>query len=203
MSLEEIPRREELFPNLDKFCMMISLYTYDGKSHKSNSHAHLLECFSNMDRMDSGMRDPLSERNNMFWQRICTKYHVNEDTFLEEGKKVSLHYIIAFSYSLCNLIHHEYNKISKEMVQLILSMITPNDMDETGCGGQTTTDSMKRLWLTKYEGELYLRRLYSTLKEQNMVNDCNISNYIGSRQQCLYGCVCFMLLFFQCTIVLI
>ena len=45
MSLEEIIREdtEELFRNLDKFCKMISLYTYDGKSHKSNSHAHLLE----------------------------------------------------------------------------------------------------------------------------------------------------------------
>ena len=190
MNLEEVLRR-----NWDKFCVMISLYAYDGKSHKSNSHTHLLECFSDMDRMDSGMMDPLSERNNMFWQLIRTKYHVDEDTFLEEGKKVSLHYIIAFSYSLCNLIHDKYKKISKEMVQLILSRITPDDMDETDCGGQT--DSMKRLWLTRYEGELYLRRLYLTLKEQNMVNDCNISDYIGSRQQCLYGCVCFMLLFFS------
>ena len=172
MNLEEVPRR-----NLDKFCAMISLYTYDGKSRKSNSHAHLLECFSDMDRMDSGMMDHLSERNNVFWQRIRTKYH---DT-------------IAVSYSLCNLTHDEYKKISKEMVQLILSRITPDDVDETDCG----RDSMKRLWLTRYEGELYLRRLYSTLKEQNMVNDCNISDYIGSRQQCLYGCVCFMLLFFS------
>ena len=81
------------------------------------------------------------------------------------------------------------------MVQLILSRITPDNVDETDCGGQT--DSMKRLWLTKYEGELYLRILYLTLKEQNMVNDCNISDYIGSRQQCLYGCMCFMLLFFS------
>ena len=87
--------------------------------------------------------------------------------------------------------------MSKEMVQLILSRITPDDMDKTDHGGQTATNSMKRLWLTKYEGELYLRRLYSMLKEQNMVNDCNISDYIGSRQQCLYGCMCFMLLLFS------
>ena len=113
MSLEEIEqilRREgikELFPNLDKFCAMISLYAYDEKSCKSNSHAHLLECFSDMARMDTDMMDPLSERNNVFWQQIHTKYHVDEDTFLEEGKKVSLHYIIAFSHSLCNLIHDE------------------------------------------------------------------------------------------------
>ena len=83
------------------------------------------------------------------------------------------------------------------MVQLILSRITPNDVDETDCRGQTTTDSIKRLWLTKYKGELYLRRLYSILKEQNMVNDCNISDYIESRQQRLYSCMCFMLLFFS------
>ena len=51
----------------------------------------LLECFSDMDRIDTGMMDPLSERNNVFWQWIHIKYHVDEDTFLEEGKKVSLH----------------------------------------------------------------------------------------------------------------
>ena len=60
---------------------MISLYAYDGKSHKSKSHAHLLECFNDIDRMDSGMMGPLSERNNVFWQQIRTKYHVDEDTF--------------------------------------------------------------------------------------------------------------------------
>ena len=83
MSFQEIIREdtEELFPNLDKFCEMISLYTYDGKPGESNSHAHLLECFSDMDRMDIGTMDPLSERNNMFWQPIRTKDHVNEDAF--------------------------------------------------------------------------------------------------------------------------
>ena len=33
--IEQIPRREdvkELFPNLHKFCAMISLHAYDGKS---------------------------------------------------------------------------------------------------------------------------------------------------------------------------
>ena len=70
MSLEEISREDreieqilrediqELFPNLDKFSEMISLYVYNGKSHKSNSHTSLLECFSDMDRMDTGTMDP-------------------------------------------------------------------------------------------------------------------------------------------------
>ena len=58
---------------------------------------------------------------------------------------MSLCYIIAFSYSLCHLIHDEYEKISKEMVQLILSRITPDDeTDETDHGGQTMS-SMRRL----------------------------------------------------------
>ena len=88
-------------------------------------------------------------------------------------------------------------KRSKEMVQLILPRITPDDeTNETDHGGQTTS-SVKRLWLTKYEDELYLRRLYLTLKEQNMVDGRNISNYVGSRQQCLYGCMSFMLLYFS------
>ena len=81
------------------------------------------------------------------------------------------------------------------MVQLILSRITPDDVDEID-HGQHQTDSMKRLWLTKYEGELYLRKLYSTLKEQNMVDECNTSNYIKS-SVCMAACVlcCFS---FQC-----
>ena len=49
-----------------------------------------------------------------------------------------------------------------------------------------------------YSIELYLRWLYLSLKEQSFdVNDEQSVQYIGSRQQCLYGCVCFAVMFFE------
>ena len=46
------------------------------------------------------------------------------------------------------------------------------------------------------DGKAYLQRLYLCLKNQGMVHadGCNLSEYFGCRQQCLYGCVCFCLL---------
>ena len=54
--------------------------------------------------------------------------------------------------------------------------------------------------MSEYEGELYLRRLYLSLENQRMVDRSEeqgviFSDYIRSRQQCLYGCFCFMVLF--------
>ena len=49
-----------------------------------------------------------------------------------------------------------------------------------------------------YGIELYLRRLYLTLKSQSFdVDDPSSVQYVGSRQQCLYGCVCFVVMFFE------
>ena len=57
--------------------------------------------------------------------------------------------------------------------------------------------------MSQYEGELYLRRLYHVIHEESMkvVNDSVIgttfSDYMGSRQQCAYGCFCFLMIFFS------
>ena len=62
--------------------------------------------------------------------------------------------------------------------------------------------------MSEYEGELYLRRLYITFKNQMMVDsskegDVIFSDYIGSRQQCLYGCSVSWYYSFHYTTVLI
>ena len=82
--------------------------------------------------------------------------------FWTKPKKVSLRYVVFFSYSLCSLIYNKYNKISNEMVQLILFRTQLDNLDEND--GQSNST----MWLTKYEGELYLRRLYSILNGQSM-----------------------------------
>ena len=100
MSLEEdrYILKEEcggLSPNLERFCELISLYAFDGKSSKSNSHTHLLECFIDINRIDGSMMESSNERNNVFWQRIHTNdcFHFS---FLDEAKKVSLRYVVFF-----------------------------------------------------------------------------------------------------------
>ena len=52
--------------------------------------------------------------------------------------------------------------------------------------------------LTEFSGEMYLRKIYLVLKNEGMIslNSNKLANHFGSRQQCLYGCVCFVLLLF-------
>ena len=45
---------------------------------------------------------------------------------------------------------------------------------------------------------IHQQRLYLTLKSQSFdVDDPSSIQYVCSRQQCLYGCVCFMVMFFE------
>ena len=76
----------------------------------------------------------------------------------------------------------------------MVARLLPEDKAEVDGGDE----SRRQQLLMRYEAELYLRQLYLMLKEQFMVNDVTeISDYVGSRQQCLYECVCFLMLFFS------
>ena len=96
------------------------------------------------------------------------------------------------SYCLCDLIYKEYKEVSGKLVNPIQCRLSPEEIDKV----DNANDELTRL-LTKYEGEMYLSQLFFTLKEELMIKEEKISNYIGSRQQCLYGCICFVSLFFS------
>ena len=55
----------------------------------------------------------------------------------------------------------------------------------------------KQRYLTEFNGEMHLRRIYLVLKEQGMIREGNmVADHFGSRQQCLYSCICFILMYF-------
>ena len=101
---------------------------------------------------------------------------------------------MGLSYALCNFIYPKYSSIVGDMEKLILQRLLPEEyLDKTD-----GVDDAALSHLTEFSGKMYLRRIYLVLKNEGMigVNSDKLANHFGSRQQCLYGCVCFMLLLF-------
>ena len=99
---------------------------------------------------------------------------------------LSLKLLIECAYALCNAVIDDYESLSHRVVRTIRS--------RTARSGVDCVDGGVHLEMA-YGIELYLRRLYLTLKSQSF--DVDNVQYVGSRQQCLYGCVCFVVMFFE------
>ena len=130
----------------------------------------------------------LSQRlhDDEFWSEAVV---VSWDDVAEkvEKRSLSLKRLIECAYTLCNAVIDDYESLSHRVVQTIRSRTV------------VSVDCMDGVRLeTVYGIELYLRRLYLTLKSQSFdVDDPSSIQYVGSRQQCLYGCVCFVVMFFE------
>ena len=72
-----------------------------------------------------------------------------------------------------------YKEVSGKLVNSIQCRLSPEEIDKV----DNANDELTRL-LMKYEGEMYLRPLFFTLKEKLMIKEKKISDYVGSRQQC-------------------
>ena len=85
------------------------------------------------------------------------------------------------------------------MNMMLVRLVVVGDDDEADGAEDDLTNKM----MSQYEGESYLRRLYHMIHEQSMVlvnidnGTTKFSDYIGSRQQCGYGCFCFLMIFFS------
>ena len=100
-----------------------------------------------------------------------------------EKRSLSLKRLIECAYALCNAVIDDYESLSHRVVRTIRSRTAARDC----------VDGVRLE--TAYGIELYLRRLYLTLKSQSF--DVDDDRYVGSRQQCLYGCICFVVMFFE------
>ena len=115
-----------------------------------------------------------------------------------DGGSISLCQLVNMSSKLCDLIYEDYANASNELKNMMLVRLVINDEPDGSAEEDITSKVM-----SQYEGELYLRRLYHAIHEQSMVvvNDnvmgTKFSDYIGSRQQCAYGCFCFLMIFFS------
>ena len=106
------------------------------------------------------------------------------------GGPVNLNQIVAIAYSLCNYIWPSYEKLSLSIEQLIMYCLQPMSDDEgDGTAAAVLEDGA--------DGEAYLWRMHLMLRDQGMVsaNECVLSGFFGCCQQCLYGCLCFCMLF--------
>ena len=111
--------------------------------------------------------------------------------------------IIYFAYALCDAIASSYSKLSHRIINLIRNRCNNNRGGEKE-GERDEVDSCNDdddEHRVTYEVEMYLRHLYLSFKAQSFVDgkgggETN-GHYVGSRQQCLYGCVCFVVLFFD------
>ena len=101
--------------------------------------------------------------------------------------------MIECAYALCDAIVDDYESLSRRMMRAIrlrCRLSTPVDEEDCGVVGECLK--------LAYGIELYLRQLYLSLRGQSFdVNDESSVRYIGSRQQCLYGCICFVVMFFE------
>ena len=146
--------------------------------------------------------------NQKILSNIHCMQHDDDDAFWESEKKWSgtwenttivrrqlkLAQIIYFAYALCDAIALSYSKLSHRIIKLIKNRCNR----EEGCCEKDEVDGDDECRVT-YKVEMYLRHLYLSFKAQSFVDGEGETgdHYVGSRQQCLYGCVCFVVLFFD------
>ena len=105
---------------------------------------------------------------------------------------VALADIIKFVDELCVLTYGDYARTSRELVNVLIKrMVVMDEVD--GILG----NSIAMHGSLVYDGEMYLRSLYLLFKRDGLEEGgASFSKYIGSRQQCMYACVCFVITFF-------
>ena len=143
----------------------------------------------------------LKERNLLFssrywlcddaWHESWTTAAHDDD---ESSRSLKLEDIVRMAYDLCDAIRKDYARHCKDMLSTLRDrwlLAAEEEVDGGGDGSTSTTAAISEF----VKGEMYLRRLNLCLKSQGFL--LGDAAYVGSRQQCLYGCVCFVYLLFE------
>ena len=146
----------------------------------------------------------LKERNLLF----SSQYWLCDDAWYkswttadhdESSRSLKLKDIVKMAYDLCDAIRKDYARHCKEMLSTLRDrrLLAAEEEEVDGDGGGTSITTISKF----VKGEMYLRRLNLCLKSQGFLGDRgevdDDASYVGSRQQCLYGCVCFVYLLFE------
>ena len=137
--------------------------------------------------------------DNAFWEgeKNWSGAWIEEDGAAVSTTWLKLVQIVYFTYALCNAIVSGYSKLSRRIIKLISNRC---NRKERGDGGRDEVDgSDEDERRVTYEVEMYLRQLYLSFRAQSFIDEEGKmdDHYVGCRQQCLYGCVCFVVLFFD------
>ena len=142
-----------------------------------------------------------SKKGESLNQRMVRNLKLHDEEFWSEAldvlwdddavvvvQQLSLKQVIECAYALCDAIVEDYELLSRRVMKVL----------RTRCCSPMSNyvDGMMEERLeSAYGMELYLRRLYLTLRSQSF--DVNNDHYIGSRQRCLCRCICFVVMFFE------
>ena len=167
------PKKDErlTFLSLEDVCRYLKSYCIEGKDLKEED---LVEVNSNV---------PFTASE--FWGREKQSSWLKKKEEWKVGSDVPLSVVVASACFSCNFVLREYQKIADYVTSLIGYHLLHDEVDSNS--SLSIVDESR--------GEQYLRRLFLVMKEQGMLNGCEISSFIGSRQQCSYGCLCIVLLF--------
>ena len=170
-----------------------------GDECASNSIIQLIKSMVDNERMQiSDGLNGIDEGCNVFWSCEKCDLWLKATRSWRVGETVGLKHIVGLSYVLCNLIYPEYSSIAGHMEKLILQRLLPATTMDDVTNSSSSSALLSSHLTMEYNGEMYLRRIYLVLKNERMIDSGNLelANHLGSRQQCLYGCVCFVLLLF-------
>ena len=139
--------------------------------------------------------------DDAFWESEKKWSGTWENTTIVRRRRLKLAQIIYFAYALCDAIVSSYSKLSHRIVNLIRNRCNNRGGEKEGERDEVDSCNNDDEHRVTYEVEMYLRHLYLSFKAQSFVDgkgggEMN-GHYVGSRQQCLYGCICFVVLFFD------
>ena len=188
------------FTCLEDICHFMHDFCVEEKGDEcaSNSTIQLIESMVDNERMQiSDGLNGIDKGRNVFWSCKKCDLWLKATRSWRVGETVGLKHIVGLSYALCNFIYPEYSSIAGNMEKLILQRLLPAEEYLVDDITDSSSALLSSHLTTEYNGEMYLRRIYLVLKNEGMIGiDLELANHFGSRQQCLYGCVCFVLLLF-------
>ena len=196
MDRDDDKQESATFMCLEDICSFMHHFCVEKKAdeYASDSTIQLIESMADDERMQilDGLNG-IHKGRNVVWSHEKCDLWLKATRSWRVGGTVGLKHIVGLSYALCNFIYPEYSCIAGDVEKLILERLLPEkylDITDSVYGALSH--------LMEYNEEIYLKRIYLVLKNEGMIglNSNKLANDFGSRQQCLYSCVYFVLLLF-------
>ena len=132
-----------------------------------------------------------------FWSEALDVSWDDDDAVVVDVQQLSLKQVIECGYALCNAIVEDYELLSRRVMKALRTRCRSPSRSEVDYVDGMVEERLE----SAYGMELYSRRLYLALRSQSFDVNNDPVHYIGSRQQCLYGCICFVVMLLKCTMI--
>ena len=143
MAVEENDRRKD-FSSLEDVCEFINTFCTSKSTHK---HSPIMASVASGNSV--GFKTFWGDERRGVWVE-------HESSQSNVGGVVNLHQIVGVAYSMCNYVLPSYQRLCRMIEDLIVYRLDVVDDEVDGIDSE--------------DGEAYLRRVYLSLKEQDMVS---------------------------------